>query len=25
VYEGEWVSDKANGFGRYEHSNGATY
>jgi len=25
VYEGNWVSDKANGFGIYIHVNGAKY
>jgi hypothetical protein len=25
VYEGNWVNDKANGFGLYIHVNGARY
>jgi hypothetical protein len=25
VYEGEWVDDKANGYGVYVHVNGAKY
>lgn len=25
LYEGQWVNDKANGFGTYKHTNGAQY
>lgn len=24
-YDGFWMNDKANGFGKYEHNNGAIY
>ena len=25
VYENEWLDDKASGFGKYKHLDGATY
>jgi len=25
VYEGDWVNDKAEGYGKYTHLDGATY